>query len=239
MRQIIIDTETTGLEPEQGHRIIEIGCVELINRKLTGNTFHEYINPEREIDADALNIHGISGSFLQDKPLFVEIIDDFLNFINGAEIIAHNASFDVDFINHEIKLIGTNRQTLDSYVTVFDTLALARKKFPGQRNTLDAICRRYQIDLADRKQHGHGALLDAELLAQAYLFMTGGQGTLFNEMDLAKEESASESANKITQKINKAATIVTKATDCELAEHNKLLANIKEKSGKCLWDKIK
>src|SRR3989304_5044935 len=143
-RQIVLDTETTGLEPEKGHRIIEIGCIELLDRQLTGNNFHKYVNPQRKIDEDSVIITGITNEFLHDKPIFSDILSEFLDFINGAEIIAHNANFDVGFINHEMRLASKKAKTLDYYVTVFDTLALARKKFPGQRNTLDAICKRYK-----------------------------------------------------------------------------------------------
>lgn len=235
MRQIVLDTETTGLEPEKGHRIIEIGCIELIDRNFTGNNFHKYINPEREIEAEALTIHGISNEFLHDKPLFADILPEFLNFINGAELIAHNASFDVGFINHEIRrTTKKNISLLESYVTVFDTLALARKKFPGQRNTLDAICKRYQIDLSERKLHG--ALLDAELLARAYLLMTGGQSNLFADHDLAEISSPDAITTKETNHANRAATPIIYANEEELTSHNTLLATIKKSSGKCLWE---
>lgn len=233
MRQIIIDTETTGLEPEKGHRIIEIGCVELVNRQPTGNTFQRYINPEREVEAEAIAVHGITNEFLHDKPRFAEVLNDFLSFINGAELIAHNAAFDIGFINHEIRLITKSAKTLDAYVTVFDTLALARKKFPGQRNTLDALCKRYKIDLSVRKFHG--ALLDAQLLAEAYLLMTGGQGSLFAENDLT---STDETNNTLAQKSNKnrSALPIISATDAEILVHKNILATIKKSAGKCLWE---
>ena len=235
-RQIVLDTETTGLEPEKGHRIIEIGCVELLDRQLTGNNFHKYVNPQRKIDEDSVIITGITNEFLHDKPIFSDILSEFLDFINGAEIIAHNANFDVGFINHEMRLASKNAKTLDYYVTVFDTLALARKKFPGQRNTLDAICKRYKIDLTTRKLKGHGALLDAQLLAEAYLLMTGGQSSLFTNFDLASNDKQSESDDATqTHNLNKAATRVTYAKESELTAHNALLESIKKSSGKCLW----
>ncbi|MBU0743820.1 MAG: DNA polymerase III subunit epsilon, partial [Gammaproteobacteria bacterium] len=233
MRQIVIDTETTGLEPEKGHRIIEIGCVELVDRQQTGNKFHRYINPKREVETEALAIHGITNDFLADKPSFADILVEFLDFINGAELIAHNAKFDIGFINHEIRLIAKDKPLLNSYVTVFDTLALARKKFPGQRNSLDAVCKRYQIDLSGRNLHG--ALLDAQLLAEAYLLMTGGQGSLFADQDLTSfDETSKEVASKATR-INKSATLIITANDDELAAHDSLLTSIKKSSNKCLW----
>ncbi|CAL7964231.1 DNA polymerase III subunit epsilon [Gammaproteobacteria bacterium] len=233
MRQIIIDTETTGLEPTKGHRIIEIGCVELIDRKLTGNNFHRYINPGREVETEALAIHGITNEFLRDKPIFANILSDFLDFINGTELIAHNAVFDVGFINHEMRLSTKTSKSLDAYVTVFDTLALARKMFPGQRNTLDALCKRYKIDLSSRKLHG--ALLDAQLLAEAYLLMTGGQGSLFAGSELASAEEANKTA---LQKIckNRPALPIVLANDAETMAHQALLTTIKKRTGKCLWE---
>lgn len=239
MRQIVIDTETTGLEPEKGHRIIEIGCVELLDRQLTGNTFHKYLNPEREVDPEAAAIHNLTNDFLRDKPLFNHILDEFLNFVSGAELIAHNASFDVGFINHEIKLVAKNRKSLESYVTVFDTLALARKKFPGQRNTLDAICKRYKIDLEERKRRGHGALLDAELLAKIYLLMTGGQGNLFADYEQEIFDTLHQTTSTLPTRglLNKIATIVVPASKLELAAHEALLTTIKKSSNQCLWQK--
>lgn len=235
MRQIVIDTETTGLEPEKGHRIIEIGCVELIDRKITGNTFHRYINPQREIEEEALAIHGITSDFLQDKPIFDDISTVFLSFINGAELIAHNANFDVDFINHEILLASKDAKLLGAYVTVFDTLALARKKFPGQRNTLDAICKRYKIDLSARKLHG--ALLDAQLLAEVYLLMTGGQSSLFTSDEFTTSTSSHllKTDTTSTLNLNRGITPIIYTKDFELTDHNELLKKIKKKSGKCLW----
>ena len=176
MRQIVLDTETTGLEPSEGHRIIEIGCVELIDRRLTGDTYHQYIQPDREIDAGAVEVHGITNESLADKPRFADIADDFLNFIRGAELVIHNAPFDVGFINHEFILLADCPGSVADHCMVLDTLALARRLHPGQRNSLDALCRRYDIDNSQRDLHG--ALLDAEILADVYLCMTGGQVSL-------------------------------------------------------------
>jgi DNA polymerase-3 subunit epsilon len=176
MRQIVLDTETTGLEPADGHRIIEIGCVELLERRLTGNTYHQYIQPDREIDAGAIEVHGITNESLADKPRFADIVNEFLDFVRGAELIIHNAPFDVGFLDHEFGLLENPPGKLTGHCTVLDTLALARRLHPGQRNNLDALCRRYEIDNSQRDLHG--ALLDAEILADVYLAMTGGQVSL-------------------------------------------------------------
>lgn len=176
MRQIVLDTETTGLEPADGHRIIEIGCVELLERRLTGNTYHQYIQPDRQIDAGAIEVHGITNESLADKPRFADIADEFLDFVRGAELIIHNAPFDVGFLDHEFGLLQASPGTVADHCTVLDTLALARRLHPGQRNNLDALCRRYEIDNSQRDLHG--ALLDAEILADVYLAMTGGQVSL-------------------------------------------------------------
>ena len=172
-RQIVLDTETTGIDPANGHRLIEIGCVDLIDRKLTGRTYHQYINPEREIEQEAINVHGISNDFLLDKPFFHQIADEFVAFIEGAELIIHNAPFDLGFINNECALDGHRFPPVNEYCSVIDTLVLARSKHPGQRNSLDVLCRRYGVDNSHRQLHG--ALLDAEILAEVYLLMTGGQ----------------------------------------------------------------
>jgi len=176
MRQIVLDTETTGLEPSEGHRIIEIGCVEVIDRRITGNTYHQYIQPDREIDAGAVEVHGITNESLADKPRFADVADEFLAFIKGAELVIHNAPFDVGFIDHEFKQLATSPGPVVEHCKVLDTLALARRMHPGQRNSLDALCKRYEIDNSQRELHG--ALLDAEILADVYLMMTGGQVSL-------------------------------------------------------------
>jgi len=176
MRQIILDTETTGLEPTQGHKIIEIGCVEMIDRKLTGNHFHVYLNPQREIDQGAIEVHGISNEFLQNKPLFADVVDDFIEYVKDSELVIHNAPFDIGFLNHELKQLKNSRGVMSDYCQVLDTLVLARQMHPGQKNSLDALCKRYLIDNSHRDLHG--ALLDSEILAEVYLRMTGGQTDL-------------------------------------------------------------
>lgn len=234
MRQIVIDTETTGLELEKGHRIIEIGCIELINRKITENRFHSYINPQRSTDSEALSVHGITDNFLADKPVFGSIMEDLLKFISDSELIAHNASFDIGFIKYEIKLVTSKNHILDNKVT--DTLALARKKFPAQRNTLDSLCKRYGIDLEERKAKGHSALLDAELLARVYLSMTGGQNTLFDDCEDVIINADLE--NKFGRnKSNGISPLVIRADSNELSTHQQFLENIKKVSNLSLWEK--
>jgi DNA polymerase-3 subunit epsilon len=176
VRQIVLDTETTGLEVSQGHRIIEIGCVELVGRKLTGNHYHQYINPQREIDQGAIEVHGITSDFLADKPLFARVAADFMEFVSGAELIIHNAPFDLGFLNNELQRLKSGHAGLEDACAVIDTLVMARAKHPGQRNSLDALCQRYGVDNSQRDLHG--ALLDAEILADVYLAMTGGQTAL-------------------------------------------------------------
>jgi DNA polymerase-3 subunit epsilon len=198
MRQVILDTETTGLTTEHGHRIIEIGCVELVNRKLTGKHYHQYINPQRDIDEGAMAVHGISNDFLQNKPYFGDITKEFMDFIIDAELIIHNAPFDVGFINYELKLLKNSWKPLTDYCRIIDTLAMARQLHVGQRNSLDALCKRYSIDNSQRELHG--ALLDANLLARVYLAMTGGQATLFAEAEadeLSKQEQTETTLNDL------------------------------------------
>ncbi len=185
MRQIVLDTETTGLEVSLGHRVIEIGCVEMINRRVTGNHWHHYIKPDREIDTGAFEVHGISNEFLEDKPRFAELAEDFLNYVDGAELVIHNAPFDIGFLNHELSLLETDAAPLENRCGVLDTLLLARQKHPGQKNNLDALCRRYEIDNSQRSLHG--ALLDARILADVYLVMTGGQTSLGLEAEQAAD----------------------------------------------------
>jgi len=220
MRQIVIDTETTGLEPEKGHKIIEIGCVELIDREFTGHNFHVYLNPERRVDTEALSVHGITNEFLADKPTFAQIVDDFLNYVKGAELIAHNAPFDVGFLDYEIKALKPKRQLLSSLVTIFDTLILARKKNPGQRNTLDALCKRYYVD--NSKRDFHGALLDASLLADVYLLMTGGQTSLFGEVE---EQVVVRETRRTAQGRN---LRIVRATPEEEAAHREYMKKLEE-----------
>ena len=197
MRQIVLDTETTGLEPSQGHRIIEIGCVELVERRPTGNDFHQYLQPDREIDAGAMQVHGITNEFLVDKPRFEDIVNDFMAYVKDAELIIHNAPFDVGFIDAELqRLNGWNR--LESYSVITDSLVMARTKHPGQRNSLDALCGRYDIDNSQRQKHG--ALLDAEILAEVYLAMTGGQSLL--SLDEEIEDTGEDSPQGIVRLSN-------------------------------------
>lgn len=231
-RIVVLDTETTGLSPEQGHRIIEIGCVELVNRRLTGNRFHVYINPERVIDAGAIEVHGITNEFLEDKPRFAGVAEDFLAFVQGAELVIHNAPFDVGFINHEFALLAEPLASIAEYCEVFDTLAFARQKHPGQRNSLDALCKRYGVDNSHRELHG--ALLDAEILADVYLLMTGGQFSLLDEA------SEAQNAAQVAEVIHRAATNrqPLKVIHCdseELEAHQQRLAAIEKSSGACLW----
>lgn len=215
MRQIILDTETTGLDPAQGHRIIEIGALEVIGRKPTGRTFHAYINPQRVVEQEAIEVHGITNEFLEDKPVFSQVAAEFLDFINGAELVIHNAAFDVGFMDHEFALLrdGTGKTT--DYCTVLDTLMLAREMRPGQKNNLDALCRAYGIDNSNRTFHG--ALLDAELLADVYLMMTGGQTKL--ELAANLKGSQGEHSTGWTRVEHKVALKIVRATQDEEQAH--------------------
>ncbi len=197
MRQIVLDTETTGLEVSQGHRIIEIGCVELIDRRITGNNWHFYINPDRQIDSGAYEVHGISNEFLNDKPRFAELSEDFLSYIKGAELVIHNAAFDVGFLDHGLSKLASSTAAIAASCTVLDTLLLARRKHPGQKNNLDALCRRYEIDNSSRSLHG--ALLDARILAEVYLLMTGGQTSLgldASQLSISEKNRAASQSKK-------------------------------------------
>lgn len=240
MRQIVLDTETTGLDPKSGHRIIEIGCVELIDRKLTGRHYHQYINPERAVDDGAIEVHGITNEFLTDKPVFSRVADEFMSFCEGAELVIHNAPFDVGFIDAELKRLGAPRwQRVVAHCSVLDTLALAREKHPGQKNNLDALCKRYFVDNSQRDLHG--ALLDAEILADVYLLMTGGQ----TDLALAGEESGSGEENKNTQQLaagdirrlsgDRAPLAVVRACADELEAHEQFLGVIEKSAGKHFW----
>ena len=232
MRQIILDTETTGLEPKQGHRIIEIGCIELINRRKTERNFHQYLNPERDIEDGAFNIHGLSNEFLSDKSRFADIAQEFIDFIRDGELIIHNAPFDVGFINAELKLLGKKWGKIEDYCTVFDTLLLAREKHPGQKNNLDALCKRYEVDNSQRDLHG--ALLDAQILLDVYLKMTGGQTDLTFHSVVTSHGVKGKSEQYINNKHKK--LVVIEPTENELAEHRMLLESIKDKNkGKCIW----
>jgi DNA polymerase-3 subunit epsilon len=222
MRQIVLDTETTGLEPEQGHRIIEIGCVEMVNRRLTGRTFHHYLNPERDIDPGAQEVHGLSREFLADKPLFGDVADEFLEFVGDAELVIHNAPFDVGFLDTELTRLERDLPAMQVLCPVLDTLVLAREMHPGQRNSLDALCRRYQVDNSQRELHG--ALLDARILAEVYLAMTGGQAAL----SLGTERKSSAVGQTVNRRIDRKGLklVVVRATDEELAAHEATLDRI-------------
>jgi len=228
MRQIFLDTETTGLEFRLGDRVIEIGCVEMTNRKLTGRRFHRYINPEREVEAGALAVHGLSDEFLQDKPKFRDIAGDFVDFIRGAELVIHNAPFDLGFLNHEMSLLGLS--PLEGVVEgVVDSLRMAKDLHPGRRNSLDALCERYQVNHSQRTLHG--ALLDAELLGEVYLAMTRGQESLIIDLD---QGSGTEDVHPVAGE--RPVLRVVRATAGELAEHERLLDEIAmESKGRCIW----
>lgn len=230
MRQIVLDTETTGLETSQGHRIIEIGCVELVNRRLTGRHYHQYINPQREVDAGAMEVHGISNEMLADKPLFEHIAEEFLAFVEGAELVIHNAPFDIGFINHELKLLSSPVKDITRICTVKDTLVLARAKHPGQKNNLDALCKRYGVDNTQRELHG--ALLDAEILADVYLLMTGGQTALSLGGDDTKGGAAGIAGSEPRPlPANRPALPIIRASDSELRAHREKLEIISTASG--------
>jgi len=232
MRQIVLDTETTGLEPEAGHRIIEIGCIEIQNRRITSSRYHQYINPEREIDAGAIEVHGLTTEFLSTKPVFADIAHDFLEFVDGAELIIHNAPFDTGFINSELERLEDGGSPIAGRCEIFDTLPFARELHPGQRNSLDALCRRYEVDNTHRDLHG--ALLDAELLADVYLAMTGGQ------VDLQLAAEASSSGNEAALAASRPAVrrdipVIAPSAE-ELAAHRENLERIDGASDNgCLW----
>ena len=235
MRQVVLDTETTGLEVSQGHRIIEIGCVELVNRRLTGRHFHKYIRPDRDIDAGALAVHGITSEFLADKPTFDRVAEEFLAFIDGAELIIHNAPFDVGFIDAELQRLDPEQPLTATLCSITDSLVLARSRHPGQRNSLDALCQRYGVDNASRTLHG--ALLDAEILADVFLAMTGGQTTLgLHEQggDAGQGVGQGSGIRRLPQG-RQPLTVIT-ATPEERQRHEARLDAIAEHSGgKVLW----
>ncbi len=237
MRQIVLDTETTGLEVKQGHRIIEIGCVELLDRRLTGNNYHQFINPEREIDEGAQAVHGISMDQLEDKPVFADIAQEFFDYVGGSELIIHNAPFDVGFLDNEFALAGFDGR-ITGYCPVIDTLVMARSRHPGQKNNLDALCKRYEVNNAQRVLHG--ALLDAEILADVYLRMTGGQVSLFGEANEPSsgserdEDSSGQSARTVLPHAGQLPVRV--ASESERQAHEDFLARIAEKcGGESLW----
>ena len=234
MRQIVLDTETTGLDVSQGHRIIEIGCVELVNRKLTGNHFHQYINPHREIDQGAIEVHGITSDFLADKPDFLSIAGAFLEFVQGAELIIHNAPFDLGFLHSELQRMSHDVGTVESLCSVIDTLVMARSKHPGQRNNLDALCQRYTVDNSQRDLHG--ALLDAEILADVYLAMTGGQTALQLSESGNDNDGQARAEQLVRLPENRPRLPVIQASADERAAHELQLDAISAASGgKVLW----
>jgi DNA polymerase-3 subunit epsilon len=232
MRQIFLDTETTGLSAENGDRVIEIGCVELLHRKLTGNNLHFYLNPERDSHEDALRVHGITNEFLKDKPKFAEVVDQFLEYIEGAEVIIHNAPFDVGFLNKELELQGRPRFT--TFVDgITDTLVMAKEMFPGKRNSLDSLCDRLEVDNSGRTLHG--ALLDAELLADVYINMTRGQDALLMEVESNDEQT------RTTERVDLSSyqLPVIAATEQEMTQHDDVLAQLdKSSGGNTVWRKL-
>ncbi len=231
-RQIILDTETTGLEVEQGHRVIEIGCIELINRRPTGNTYHQYVCPQRDIEREAAEVHGITVDFLSSQPVFADVADTFLEFVAGAELVIHNADFDIGFLDYELALLRETRGRMTDHCRIVDTLLLARRLHPGQRNSLDALCRRYEVDASARDLHG--ALLDARLLADVYLAMTGGQTML-----LLRDDDDREGARAVAPRRIERAGLelpVVSCTAIERAAHERRLRRLDEASGgRCLW----
>lgn len=233
MRQIVLDTETTGLELAEGHRIIEIGCVELVDRRLTHNNFHQYLQPDREINQGAVQVHGITDEFLRDKPRFADIAEDFIDYVLDAELIIHNAPFDVGFLNHELGLWREDAEPIDKLRRITDTLVMARSLHPGQRNSLDALCKRYEVDNSQRDLHG--ALLDAEILADLYLAMSGGQVSLaFGAQDGSGMGGIGAGPHRLTAPWP--SLVVVRADAGELSAHQARLAAINAASGgECLW----
>ncbi|ALX93658.1 MULTISPECIES: DNA polymerase III subunit epsilon [Serratia] len=235
-RQIVLDTETTGMNKlgvhYEGHRIIEIGAVEVINRRLTGRHFHVYVKPDRLVDPEAYGVHGISDEFLADKPTFDQIAAEFIDFIRGGELVIHNAAFDIGFMDHEFRMLQRDIPKTETFCTITDSLLMARRLFPGKRNNLDALCNRYEID--NTKRTLHGALLDAEILAEVYLAMTGGQTSMAFQMEGDTQQT--DSAQDI-QRIQRPATAmkVIYASDAELQAHESRLDLVQKKGGSCLW----
>lgn len=236
MRQVVLDTETTGLDPAAGHRVIEIGGVELMHRRYTGENFHRYINPQRAVDKAALDVHGLEESFLATQPVFADIAADFVRYVEGAELVIHNAAFDVNFINHELARLDGLPDDLREVCDVRDTLSMAREMHPGQRNSLDALAKRYEIDNSMRELHG--ALLDAQILAQVYLAMTGGQVALVLD---AETEAAARSASLEIPMLDRAGLdlVIASASDDELDCHDAMLERMRERTGtEPIWDRI-
>ena len=232
MRQNVLDTEPTGLDAGQGHRIIEIGCVEVLDRKLTRRHYHQYINPERAIDEGALEVHGITPEFLADKPLFADVWEEFREFVTGAELVIHNAAFDLAFIDAEMKRVSPRLGKISDVCSVIDSLAIARKKHPGQKNNLDALCKRYSVDNSQRDLHG--ALLDAEILADVYLLMTGGQVSLGLGADSAEDRQQQSSSIKRLSANRKPLRVIHASLD-ELQNHEEKLDQIDDSSDGAVW----
>ncbi len=231
MRHIILDTETTGLEWRKGNRVVEIGCVELIERRPTGRTFQRYLDPQREFEPGAQEVTGLTREFLADKPKFAEVVDEFLAFIDGAELVIHNAAFDVGFLDNELSLLTEPRGRLGDHATIVDSLEMARQRYPGQRNSLDALCRRLGVDNSHRQLHG--ALLDAQLLAEAWLAMTSGQSEIgFAAFDAPERRPVMVSLGDAPPRERPRVTV----SDDDLAAHARRLETIRKKAGSCLWD---
>ena len=234
-RQIVLDTETTGLEHRQGHRIIEIGCVEVINRKLTGNNYQVYLNPEREIEQGAIEVHGITNEFLLDKPRFSDIYEKLIDYLRGGELIIHNAPFDIGFLDAELAKIAEPTPTMNDICTVHDTLVQARKMFPGQKNDLDSLCKRYELDNSHRELHG--ALLDAEILADVYLMMTGGQTALSLEADSDSDNQLGQEQESVD--LSDLALALVEPEADELKRHTEWLMQLDKKvDGQCVWSRL-
>ena len=237
MRQIVLDTETTGLEVSQGHRVIEIGAVELVDRRLTGRHFHRYLNPERDVDDGAFEVHGLSREFLADKPRFVDVADEFLEFVGQTELVIHNAPFDVAFLDQELARVPGAPRALGSVCRVIDSLALARHKHPGQKNSLDALCRRYQVDNSARQLHG--ALLDAEILADVYLAMTGGQTQLFGAESAGDAEQTGGRLARVRLQVDRPPLKVVRASLDELEAHERMLDLLDQRAlGGSVWRRV-
>jgi DNA polymerase-3 subunit epsilon len=232
MRQIVLDTETTGIDPAEGHRIIEIGCVELMERQLTGRNYHVYINPEREVEAEAITVHGITNEFLEDKPRFAEIADEFFEFIKGAELVIHNAAFDVGFMDSEFSRLKPVRKTAE-HCGIVDSLAIARARHPGQKNNLDALCKRYGVDNSNRDLHG--ALLDAEILADVYLLLTGGQTAL--SLDAGSENGGGNGGIRRLPS-DRAPLSVVRASNAENEAHQEFMSLLEKQAGETVWGKL-
>ncbi|WP_312211039.1 DNA polymerase III subunit epsilon [Pseudescherichia sp.] len=235
-RQIVLDTETTGMNQigahYEGHKIIEIGAVEVINRRLTGNNFHVYLKPDRLVDPEAFGVHGIADEFLLDKPLFSDVADEFIDYIRGAELVIHNASFDIGFMDYEFSKLNRGIPKTDTFCKVTDSLAMARKMFPGKRNSLDALCSRYEID--NSKRTLHGALLDAQILADVFLMMTGGQTSMAFSVEGENQQAQGESTiQRVVRRAN--ALRVVLASDEEVVAHESRLDLVQKKGGSCLW----